>query len=282
MFNRKFSISEAYSFGLRIALDYFLYFMVAVVVGVCLAALFLKFVGYLDSWDNFMQHFSEITRFFHESMKGAFGSAGHSQYSYDSYVQKWAPTQVAQFFSNLKLINFHFDKVEIKSYLKDFLPAILGFKFMLDLIGVGLSKMSLDVYDKKSVTFAHFYKFYALVPAYFIVNLIVYVATVACFVVADLLLGGINFASVLFLIPGLFLYQRLRFAKFFVIDKNNNIIQALRASWCATADCWTHLAGFSFVEMLINSLGHLLILTSFVIFPLRYPVEVSVYRQIVK
>jgi hypothetical protein len=282
MFKRKFSTSDAYSFGFRNVLDNFLYFLVATVLGICITGAFLKFVGYLDSWDGLMKHFSELSKFFHESMKDAGGALGHSKHSHDVYTQKWIPAQISQFFTNLKLVHFHIDKSEIANYAKTLVPAALVFKFLLDVIGVGYIKMALKAQDKKKACHTDLYAHYMVVPKYFLVNLIVSTATVLCFVVASFALGAVNFGSMLFLLPGVFVYQRLRFAKFFVVDKNQSVDKALKSSWNATADCWANLTAFSVLEKIVNAFGHLLMLTSFLVFPLSYQVESHVYRQVTK
>lgn len=282
MLKRKFSASEAYSFGFKNVLDNFLYFFVATVVGVCLTGAFLKFVGYLEGWEGLTKHFNELSKFFHESMNDAGGALGHSKHSHDVYTQKWLPAQISQFFTNLKLVHFHIDKNEIKMYAKTLIPAALIFKLVLDTIGVGYTKIALKLQDKKKVSFCDLYAHYMLVPKYFVVNLIVSTATVLCFVVVSAAFGHINMVSILFLLPGVFVHQRLRLAKFFVVDKNQSIDKALKSSWNATADCWGNLTAFSILESIFNATGHLLILTSFLVFPLRYQVESHVYRQVTK
>jgi hypothetical protein len=282
MLKRKISISDAYSVGFRNILDNYAYFLVATVAGILVTGVFLVAIGYFDSWDMIAKHFAELSKFFHESMRDAGGALSHSKHSHEVYAQKWAPAQLTQFFSNLKQVHLHIDKQEIMNFWHKMVPAAIVFKLVLDLLGVGYIKMALDTKSKKPAGFCHFYSHYALVPKYFIVNLLVHLATVAGFVVVNLFAGEFSLISVLFLVPGIFVYQRLRLAKFFVIDKNHSIDQALKASWDATGDCWGNLAAFSVVEMIVNALGHMLILTSFFVFPLSFQVEANVYRQLVK
>lgn len=282
MLKRKFNTSDAYSFGMRNVLDYFLYFFVASVVGILVTGCFLKLTGFINNWEDITQHFGELSRFFHESMKDAGGALGHSKHSHDTYMQQWVPAQMSQFFSKLKIFQFHIDVTTLQDSLKKLVPMALVFKFVIDLLGVGYVKMALDLQDKKKVGFAHFYSYYRLVPKYFVTNLIVQLATVGCFAVVSMVLGDVSIFSALLLVPGVFVYQRLRLAKFFVVDKNQSIDKALKSSWKATADCWAQLAGLSVIEMIFNALGHLLLLTSFLLFPLCYQVESHVYRQMVK
>jgi len=282
MLKRKFNTSDAYSFGMRNILDYFVYFFVASVVGIVVTGCFLKFVGFINNWEDITQHFGELSRFFHESMKDAGGVLGHSKHSHDTYMQQWVPGQMSQFFAKLKIFQFHLDVTSIKESLRKMVPAALVFKFVIDLLGVGYIKMALDLKDKKKVGFAHFWSHYRLVPKYFITNLIVQFATVGCFAVVSMIMSDISVFSMLLLVPGIFVYQRLRLAKFFVVDKNQSIDKALKSSWNATADCWAQFAGLSVIEMIFNALGHILLLTSFLLFPLCYQVESHVYRQVVK
>jgi hypothetical protein len=179
-------------------------------------------------------------------------------------------------------VHIHVDRQEIINFWQKMIPAAIVFKFVLDLLAVGYIKVALDAKANKPVEFSNLYANYWLVPSYFIVNIITHLVTVLGFFIVGKFTGGFSFVSILFLIPGLFIYQRLRLAKFFVIDKNYRIDQALQASWCATADCWANLTAFSVIEMMVNAIGHVLILSSFVIFPLGFQVETDVYRQLVK
>lgn len=282
MLKRKFSISDAYSFGFRNILDNYAHFLIAIVAGILATGVFLMVIGYFDSWDMITKHFAELSKFFHESMRDAGGALSHSKHSHEVYAQKWAPAQLVQFFSNLKQVHLNIDKQEIANFWHKMVPAAIIFKFVLDLLGIGYIKMALGSKSKKDAGLCHFYSHYALVPKYFIVNLLVHVATVAGFMVVNMVAGGFSLISVLFLVPGVFIYQRLRLAKFFVVDKNYSIDKSLKASWDATGDCWGNLAAFSVVEMIVNALGHMLILTSFFVFPLSFQVEANVYRQLVK
>ena len=86
----------------------------------------------------------------------------------------------------------------------------------------------------------------------------------------------------LFVLPGVYVYQRLRFAKLYVIDKHMGVLQALEASWKATDGQILELVAFSLIAAVVRSLTSVVFVLSFVVNPLHHEAEVAVYRQLAK
>jgi len=113
---------------------------------------------------------------------------------------------------------------------------------------------------KQTVGYAYLYKFYYLMPRVFFVDLIRFFFT--------------SIGLILFIVPGIYVYQRLRFAKIFVIDKNLSIRQACALSWNLTKGSVLHLTGYSIVSSFIDNLVPIL--------PLTTQVEVAIYLTMIQ
>lgn len=136
---------------------------------------------------------------------------------------------------------------------------LLGGLF-LAVLSVGWIKIGLDLLDDKHVDYAYLFKFYYFVPRVLGVTFLrIFVATIGLF---------------LLVIPGIIVFQRLRFAKYFVVDKNQPIIQALKSSWRLTNGSVVNLVGYSVLNGCFNGLMPII--------PLNSQVEAYIYRQMVK
>ena len=134
------------------------------------------------------------------------------------------------------------------------------FALFLYVLYVGWIKMALDMQEHKAVGYDYLHKFYYFVPRVFCIVVLRFFATMV--------------GVVLFIVPGIYVYQRLRFAQFFVIDKNQSCAQALASSWDLTKGSVLHLVGYSIISSFIDSIIPVLPLTS--------QVEVNMYRQMTK
>jgi len=136
---------------------------------------------------------------------------------------------------------------------------ILGGLF-LTVLSVGWIKIALDLLDDKHVDYNYLFKFYYFVPRVLGVTLLRFVATI---------LGVF-----LFIVPGIVIFQRLRFAKYFVVDKQESIMQALKSSWNLTDGSVINLVGFSVLNSCFSAL--------IPIVPLCSQVEAHIYRQMLE
>ncbi len=267
MINKRFSLHEAYSFGFKTVVNHFGFFLLTMFVGSLAALVFLVFLGILDYW-MFKEHFQTLLKTFFHSMSEATGTVHQAGLTVYDHVRGVLPASLAKHFSPKDVVSVDITGQDVKTILQVLLPVAFIFKLFSDMIAIGWTKMALDLQSNKAVGVSYLYEFYYFVPRVFAVNLIVALA----------MMIGLPF----FLIPGIFLYQRLRFARFFVIDKNQSIMQALESSWKMTEGSVLHLFGYSILASLLASLGNMFFLVTCFLFPLAYQVEANVYRQMVK
>lgn len=133
---------------------------------------------------------------------------------------------------------------------------LLGMLFSV-VLAVGWIKIALDLQENKQVRYNYLYKFYYFAPRVMAVTVLRYLVTMlgCCF----------------FLIPGIFIFQRLRFAKYYVIDKDQSVMQAWKSSWNLTKGSVIHLVGYSILDFFMGAIIPFL--------PLSSQVEAHIYRQ---
>lgn len=136
---------------------------------------------------------------------------------------------------------------------------LLGVVF-LTVLSVGWIKIALDLLENKHVDYGYLFKFYYFGPRVIAVAVLRFFATMIGFC--------------LLVIPAIIIFQRLRFAKYFVIDKNESVMQALKSSWKMTKGSVIHLVGYSILATCFNAL--------LPIIPLNSQVEAYVYREMNK
>lgn len=267
MVNKRFSLFEAYSFGFKAVLNHFVFFMGTMCVGAVASLLFLAFLGVIDYW-LFSEHFNSLMSMFSQALHnptGAVHSAGHTVHD---HLRNVLPSALSKHVAPADSVSIDVSGQDVKDILVSLLPAALVFKFFVDTIAVGWTKMALDLQANKQVSMDYIYKYYYYVPRVFVVGLVVGLVTLVGFV--------------FFILPGVYIYQRLRFARYFVIDKNQSIVDSLQSSWNITDGVVLHLVGYSMVESLVQGLGNTIVFVSMFIAPLGYQVEANVYRQMVK
>ena len=271
---KKVSLEAAYSFALRTVFMHMGFLLVSLVLGVAVTALALMLLGFLDAEASqlpmkVMDHFSGLTEALNNVMHNALGVLQYGQHSVEQYMAENLPPALAAHFVQDDLVRIDIsNNVDVMQFAKElFLPVVL-FKMAVDVISMGWYKLGLNTLDKKATSWELLYNQYAHLPYYILVNLLVLVAT---------LIG-----CVLFVLPGVYVYQRLRFAKLYVIDKHMGVLQALEASWKATDGQILELVAFSLIAAVVRSLTSVVFVLSFVVNPLHHEAEVAVYRQLAK
>lgn len=267
MFTKKFSLDLAYGQGARMVLNYFTFFLVAMVVGSLTCAAALMFLGVIDFY-ALRYHIAPLLKMFQHVLNSSTGALHYGGTTIQELLRPYLASDIAQQTMGRDMVS-----VDINSYDSAYLfsimaPTMLMLKLVIDMISIGWTKIALELNANKPVTLRYLFDYYYLVPRVFVVNLIVGVLTLA--------------GCMLFIVPGIFVYQRLRFAKFFVIDKNLGIVKALQASWALTQDAVLQLFGFTLISVLLETLGNLLVVTYLFLSPLQNQVEANVYRQMVK
>lgn len=267
MFTKKFSLESAYHSGAKTVMNHFVFFLLAMAVGGFAGGLFLIALGVVD-FTVLKQHIMELVRLFEQTMNSATGSVHHEAVSVHGALMSYLPQHYLQLFMSMDPASINIAKEDIQRILTIIIPSALALKLLVDMIATGWIKVALDLNAGKKVSVKYLFEYYYLVPRVFIVNLVVGAATIA--------------GSLLFLLPGLFMYQRLRFAKFFIIDKNLSIVKALQASWDATQGSVLHLTGFSLIAVMLDKIADVFIFIKLFTIPLQNQTETNVYEQLAK
>ena len=245
----------------------FLFFLLAILIGSFAGGLFLMALGVVD-FTILKQHFMELVRLFDQTMNSPTGSIHHEAVSVHGALMSFIPQDYLQQIINMDPASVNIAKEDIRHILTWIIPTALVFKLFIDMISTGWIKVALDLNAGKKVSVKYLFEYYYLVPRVFVANLIVGAATIA--------------GALLFLLPGLFLYQRLRFARFFIIDKNLSIVKALQASWDATQGSVFHLTGYSLIAIMLDKIADVFFIIKLFVIPLQNQTETNVYEQLAK
>ena len=142
---------------------------------------------------------------------------------------------------------------------------ILGF-----IISMGFIRITLNIYDKKNVTYSNLFLYN---PEY----LWRYIVT-SLIEMTIIMLG-----LILLIIPGIIFATRLQFATYFVIDKKYRPIEAIKASWNLTEGQTWNLFLYGLVAILINLAGLLALLVGILVtIPLTCLATTYIYRKLEK
>ncbi len=267
MFTKKFSLESAYYSGAKTVMNHFMFFVLAMLLGTLAGAAFLLALGIVD-FALLRQHFMELVRLVDQTMNSATGPLHHETVSVYGGVKSYIPQDFLQQLMNMDPASIDIAKEDLAYIFTWLIPTGLIFKLFIDMITTGWIKVALDLNAGKKVHLDYLFKFYYLVPRVFVVNLIVGFVTIA--------------GLLLFLVPGIFMYERLRFAKFFIIDRNLSIVKALQSSWAATQGSVLHLTGYSLLVLILDKIGDVFFITKIFLIPLQNQTETNVYEQLAK
>ena len=140
------------------------------------------------------------------------------------------------------------------------------FWLVLEWLFVGWTKIMINLHDHKAVTYDDLFTQYFLIFRYIGLQCLISFLVI--------------FGLFMFVIPGLFLFQRLRFASYFVIDKNQSVIQALRSSWGITRGLVCKLWGFTLLSGILSAIGKIFIPAVIFLTPFLWQADISIYRQL--
>ncbi len=266
MFKNRFSLETAYANGGRVVMNHFSFFLFAMSLGMLFGIIFFMMLGIVDFFALRYQ-IMPIFKMFQHIFCSATGPLHYAGFTVRDAVLSYIPGDIVSQALSRDVMSFDISGYNVAYILSWVLPTALVFKLLLDVISVGWTKIALDLKAGKTVSAHYLYKYYYLVPRVFVVNLVVWLATVVGFL--------------LFIVPGVFIYQRLRFSKYFIIDKNLSIVKSLQSSWALTEGAVVQLFGFSMISLIIDSIGHLFLLLGFFTMPLQNQVEANVYMQLV-
>jgi len=267
MFTKKFSLENAYYSGGKTVMNYFMFFVLAIAVGSLAGGLFLIGLGIVD-FAILKSNITELVRLFDQTINSATGPIHHEAVSVNGALQSFIAKDYLQQIMNMDPASMGIAKENLRHILTWIIPTALVFKLFVDMMVIGWIKVALDLNAGKVPTVTYLFKYYHLVPRVFVANLIVGVVTIA--------------GSLLFLLPGLFMYQRLRFARFFIIDKNLSIVKSLQASWAATEGTVIQLTGYSLVALILDRVADVFFIIKLFVMPLQNQTETNVYQQLAK
>lgn len=281
MFTKKFSLETAYASGARIVLNYFSFFFISVIVGGLACAGVLIFLGIIDAF-ALRYHMAPLLKFLNYVASSATGAVYYHGTTVQEHLRTLLSSEISQQTLGKDIVAIDVTHYDISYVLSVLAPTMIVLKLVIDTISIGWTKIALELTSNKPVTVRYLFSFYHLTPRVALVNLIVGLATMASVMlvlVANAMFGFLGILTVVAFIPSVIIYQRLRFAKYFIIDKNLSIVKSLQASWALTEDATLQLFGFSIVSMLIESIGNAFVVTVLFFMPLHFQVEANVYRQ---
>lgn len=145
---------------------------------------------------------------------------------------------------------------------------IAGFVLGIVLCGLdlGTKKVGLDLYetDKSSVgvAFSYFY----LAPK----------VMLAWILYLIMILGGF----VLFIVPGIFLFLRLGFFPYFILEKNASVVDSFRDSYSLTQGYIWDLFALWIISRLILQIGSIAWFGAFISWPIYLLLYVFIYRKL--
>lgn len=267
MINKRFSLYEAYSFGVQTVINNFSFFLATMFFGSVASLIFLSVLGYVD-YMMFKEHFESLVKICSHAMSEPTGALHVGDMTVHARMQEWLPYALSKHAIPRDVVSVDITRQDVMNALSFLLPVGVAFKCFLNVLSVGWTKMALDLQANKEVSFDYIYKFYYHVPAVIIVELIILAITILGLMLA--------------IFPGVIVYERLRFARYFIIDKNQSVFKALGSSWNLTDGSVIHLTGYSIFSNLLRAFGHMFFIATFFMTPLSYQVEANVYRQLTK
>lgn len=147
-----------------------------------------------------------------------------------------------------------------------FIVAIIG-EILGIIVSLGLIKISLNFCDNLKSKITDIFSQYRLFFRYFFASILYFLIVV--------------FGILLLIIPGIYLYIRLQFYDYFIVDKKSGIIESLKRSWAITQGNVWNLFLFDLLLVLINLLGALLLIVGlFATVPTSMVARAFVYRKL--
>lgn len=288
MINKKFSVLRAYYTAITMLLEYISFYVVwyAIVIAgwFCIAIAFGLYADLLD-YNAITSNWSWIgaimTRWLAEI-----------KISYNSIPSDISVYGMLSHFLPSNILNHTLETMSWSEYFN----IIIGPKKIVLLVvavavawlsmsvSIGFIKTALSFQSKGTACFHDLYQYFYLVPAYVATKVVMLVACglpIALLVLTRVVFGTWQyFVALIVGAVVVFIYQRLRFAKYFVIDQGMNPSDACVASWHVTKGSVMHLLIFSICSMVFMA-HHLSGVLMYFVVTLDKQAEVSVYRQLI-
>lgn len=287
MINKRFSLLQAYVVSIKMLLEYISFYMVW--YGIVLFAWFGIVTGlglYADLLDYkaLTQNVSWVDAIFKRWLSDI-------KISYSSIPGDVSVYGLLRHFLPTDILNHTLEKMSWSEYFNiiifpkkvALLSLIVAISWLSMSVSIGFIKTALSFQSNGTANFRDMYRYFYLVPSYLSTKLVMLVFCIAplgaLFFVHSYL--GILKLPLLVIVIGImvFVYQRLRFAKYFVIDQEKNPIDACKASWHLTQGSVFHLLIFSICAGALMT-HHFSIILMYLFVTLDKQAEVAVYRQL--
>lgn len=294
---KKISLQNTFSFALQSVLQHFSFFALTMALGVVVLAVFFAVVGifqYAELHSEITSKFGGLVHGVQTIMHNGIGIFQYAQYHVHHYLETHLPVALAKYFVTSQAVTLDISTQLTESQYMNFvtlyaLPGLL-LKAVLDLISIAWTRVALLTYDKKSVVYEDTLLEWALLPNYLLANFVVYLALVATMVVTATVAMVLSpvlgvyaiVADMLLALVVVYVYQRLRLAKLFVIDKNMSGVSAVVKSWEVTDGHVLELVEYSAVALIIQALAYSTVILVFLVHPLHHQADAAVYRQLSK
>lgn len=288
MINTRFSLLQAYFTGIKMLLEYISFYMMW--YAVVLAAWFGIAIGfglYADVLD-----YSALTASW--SWIGAIAKRWFSEIKidYSAIPDDASVYGLLRHFLPSNILNHTLETMSWSEYFNIIilpkkvilLVSVVATAWLSMSVSIGFIKTALSFQSNGTACFHDMYQYFYLVPSYVATKVIMILACglpLALLLVTHSYMGSLKYgAAVVVSAVVVFVYQRLRFAKYFVIDQGMNPSAACGASWHLTQGSVFHLLMFSICAMAIMT-HHFSGLLMYFFVTLDKQAEVSVYRQLI-
>ncbi len=292
-FDSKFSILKAYLTSLKINLEYIAFYLVwELIVWIIGFILMIYLAISMDIIDPVMLK-NNYSWIFHYASKLFTDISIQKAQVFATNATGHEPYDIFKLLLPENILNHTLEDISWAEYFKVILMpkkvmlSVSGFfiSIIAMTISVGYIKTALKFQSGQKASLHDLYQYFHLVPQYFLGKMImlgVYLLSVIPFLGMKKYLGIFNILNIIFFIGGsIFLYQRLRFIQYFIIDKGMSIVTAVKASWKLTQGSVFHLSIYSIVATLLFThpgSGFLIIL-----FMLIYKqADVNIYKQMIE
>jgi hypothetical protein len=288
-FDSKFSILKAYLTSLKINLEYIAFYLFWELVVLAITIAFMIYLAIsMDILDPAMLK-ENYTWIFHYISK-LFTDISIQKMVETVTITGHEPYDIFKIILSENILNHTLENISWSEYFKVILipkKAILFISiFFISIIfmtiSVGYIKTALKFQSGQKASIHDLYQSFYLVPPYFSAKLIIFsifLIPAIPFLWKASFLDVLNiFSIVFFTCLAVFLYQRLRFIQYFIIDKEISVGTACMSSWKLTHGSVFHLCIYSIVGMLFfTHPGSGLLI---VLFMLIYKqADVNIYKQ---
>lgn len=286
IFNKKFSVLDAYVVSAKVILEYISFYIVW--YGALLVASFVSMVWFgvyadilnVSALTENFSWVSEIVKRWLSDIKFDASSIPNDLTIY-GLISHVLPKSILNHTIETMSWSEYFNIIVMPKKII-LLSAIIGAACASMTVSIGFIKTALAFQSKQKASFCDMYQYFYLVPSYFATRLAVMFASftpILAILVIHNYLG--MFKYLLFavsIVAAIFVYQRLRFAKYLVIDQGENPVHACIASWNLTRGSVFHLLVYSVCSVVLMApQGSMIFL--FLATNLDKQAEVSLYRQ---